>query len=74
MQMDHADSTAMGSDDQLIQGRSRYQIEADPRPASGLRLPDDGAECGRRTDPPESDAGDPDNAGGIRRLDARAVG
>ncbi len=30
-----------------------------PAPASGLRLPDDGAKRGRRTDPSEGDAGDP---------------
>ncbi len=42
--------------------------------ASGLRLPDDGAKRGRRTDPSEGYAGDPDNAGEMRRLDARAVG
>jgi hypothetical protein len=33
-----------------------------PIPAlTGLRLPDDGAECGCRTDPPEGDAGDLDD-------------
>src|SRR5262245_48425856 len=36
-----------------VQGRSRHQVEADPRPTSGLRLPDDVAERGRRADPSE---------------------
>ena len=41
---------------------------------SGLRLPDDGPECRRRADPSNGDAGDPDDARGMRRLDAHAVG
>jgi hypothetical protein len=41
---------------------------------SRLRFPDDGTERGGRADPPEGNAGDPDDAGGMRRLDARAVG
>jgi hypothetical protein len=45
-----------------------------PAPASGLRLPDDGAKRGRRTDPSEGDAGDPHDCGRMRCLDARAVG
>ena len=57
-----------------VQGRSRHEVEAGARAASGLRLPDDGAERGRRADPPEGDAGDPDDRRGARRLDARAVG
>ena len=34
----------------------------------------DGAERGRRADPPESHAGDLDDPRGARRLDARAMG
>jgi putative SOS response-associated peptidase YedK len=45
-----------------------------PRSASRLRLPDDGAECCRRTDPPEGHAGDVDDRRGARRLDARSMG
>ena len=44
-----------------VQGRSRHEVEADPRPASGLRLSDDIAERGRRADPSEGHAGDPDD-------------
>ncbi len=36
--------------------------------------PDDGAERSGRTDPPEDHAGDPDDARGMRRMDARAMG
>jgi hypothetical protein len=32
------------------------------------------AQCHRRADPSEGHAGDPDNRGGARRLDARALG
>src|SRR6187431_1738103 len=39
----------------------RHPVEAGARTAPGLRLPDDGAERGGRADPPEGDAGDPDN-------------
>jgi hypothetical protein len=42
--------------------------------SAGLRLPDDGTERDSRADPSQSHAGDPDNARGMRRLDARAVG
>jgi hypothetical protein len=45
-----------------------------PRPSPGLRLPDNRAERDRRADPSESDAGDPDDGRGMRRLDARAMG
>ena len=37
---------------------SPLEVEADPRPASGLRLPDNVAECDRRADPPKGDPGD----------------
>ena len=57
-----------------IQGRPRHQIKTDPGAASGLWLPDDRAERGRRTDPSQGDAGDPDDRRRARRLDARAVG
>jgi putative SOS response-associated peptidase YedK len=43
-------------------------------PPSALRLPDDRAQRRRRADPSEGNAGDPDHRGGMRRLDARAVG
>src|SRR3984893_6489799 len=45
-----------------------------PGPPPGLRLSDDGTERDRRTDTPQGDAGDPDDRGRARRLDARAVG
>lgn len=45
-----------------------------PRPASRLRLPDDGAERDHRADTPQGDAGDPDDRGRAGRLDARAAG
>jgi hypothetical protein len=32
------------------------------------------AECGRRANPSEGDAGDPDDRRGTRRLDARVLG
>jgi hypothetical protein len=57
-----------------IQGRPRHQVKADSRPSPGLRLPDDGTERDRRADPSQGHAGDSDNARGMRRLDARAVG
>ena len=57
-----------------VQGRPRHQVEADPRAASRLWLPDDVAERGRRADPSQGDAGDPDDRRGARCLDARAVG
>ena len=44
-----------------VQGRPWHQVEADPRTASRLRLSDDIAERGRRADPSEGDAGDPDD-------------
>jgi hypothetical protein len=57
-----------------VQGRPRHQVKADPRPSPGLRLPDDVAERNSRTDPPKGHAGDPDDARGMRHLDARAMG
>ena len=45
-----------------------------PGPPPGLRLSDDGTERDRRTDTPQGDAGDPDDRGRARRLDARSVG
>jgi hypothetical protein len=45
-----------------------------PRTASRLRLPDDSAERDRRTDSPEGYARDPDDAGRMQRMDARALG
>jgi hypothetical protein len=44
------------------------------RYAIGLLLPDDGAECNRRADPPQGHASDPDDVRRMRRLDARAAG
>src|SRR6266404_8564594 len=41
---------------------------------TSLRLLDDRAERDSRADPSQSHAGDPDNARGMRRLDARAMG
>jgi hypothetical protein len=40
--------------------RPWHQVEADPRPSPGLRLPDDVAERNRRTDPSKGHAGDLD--------------
>jgi putative SOS response-associated peptidase YedK len=57
-----------------LQRRSRDEVEADPWPASGLRLLDDRAERGRGTHPPEGDAGDLDHRRAARCLDARALG
>ena len=57
-----------------LQRRSRYQVQAGAGTASGLRLPDDGAERRRRADPSEGDAGDLDHRRGARCLDARALG
>jgi hypothetical protein len=57
-----------------IQGRPWHQVQTDPRPSPGLRLSDNGAERDRRADTLQSHAGDPDDAGGMRRLDARAMG
>jgi len=56
-----------------VQGRPGHQIEAGAWPASGLWFPDDLAECRGCTDPSEGDAGDPDERGRIRRMDARAM-
>jgi putative SOS response-associated peptidase YedK len=44
------------------------------KPIPGLRLPDDRAERDRRACPSEGDAGDPDDRGRARRLDASAMG
>src|ERR1700738_470796 len=57
-----------------VQGRSRHQIQAGPRPSPGLWLPDDVTECHRRAYPSEGYAGDPDDRRRARRVDARAVG
>ena len=54
----HLDALDVGSE-----GQGRRD---DERP---LRLPDDGAERRRRADPPQGDAGDPDDARGNRALD-----
>lgn len=51
----------------------RYEIEAYPRPARPLWLPDHLADRGRRADPSKA-AGDLDHRGGVQRLDARALG
>jgi hypothetical protein len=45
-----------------------------PGPHLVYDFPDDHAERDNRADPSQSHAGDPDNARGMRRLDARAVG
>jgi putative SOS response-associated peptidase YedK len=42
----------------------RHQVEANPRSAFGLWLPDHGPERGGRDDPPKGDAGDPDDGRG----------
>jgi hypothetical protein len=57
-----------------IQGRPWHQVEANSRAASRVRLPDDCAEHGGPADPSEGNAGDADDTGGMRRMDARAVG
>ncbi len=41
-----------------LQRRPRHEVEADPRAASGLRLPDDGTERSGGADPPKGHAGD----------------
>src|SRR5262249_32611346 len=46
---------------QALRDFTRHQVQADPWPASSLRLPDDGAECHRRADPCQGDAGDFDD-------------
>jgi hypothetical protein len=45
-----------------------------PGPHLVYGFPEDHAERDNRADPSQSHAGDPDNARGMRRLDARAVG
>ena len=57
-----------------VQRESRHQVQANPRRSLRLRLPDDVAERSRRADPSKSNAGDPDDRRGARRLDARAMG
>src|SRR5262249_13411996 len=57
-----------------VQGRPRHEVETDSGPTLGLRLSHDLAERDRRTDPSESDAGDPDDGGRTRRLAARSLG
>jgi hypothetical protein len=57
-----------------FKGDRGTKSKADPRASPGLRLPDDHAERDNRADLSQSHAGDPDNARGMRRLDARAVG
>ena len=57
-----------------VQRRPRHEVEAGTRTASGLRISHDVAQCGRRADPSEGDAGDPDHGRRARRLAARAVG
>ena len=56
-----------------VQGREWHQVETNPRPSFGLRLPDNRSERRGRADPSQGHAGDPDHRGGMRRLDARAV-
>ena len=41
--------------------RARYQVQASAGAASSLWFPDDMAERGRRADPPEGHASDPDD-------------
>ena len=57
-----------------VEWHSRHESKPGRGQPSALRLPDDQAERRRRTDPSEGDARDPDGRGGIRRVDARAVG
>jgi len=45
-----------------------------PGPHLVKRFPNDGTERGGRANPPESYADDPDDAGGMRRVDACAMG
>jgi hypothetical protein len=63
-----------GNGQATLQVRSVQQVQAGSWSAPCLRVSDDGAECDRRADPSEGDAGDPDYRGGARRLDAGAVG
>jgi hypothetical protein len=51
-----------------------HEVEADRPPAQRLRLSHDVAERYRRAGPSPGHAGDPDDPGGVRRLDARAMG
>ena len=51
-----------------------HQVKAGPRSASRLWVLDDVAECRRRADPSEGDAGDLDDGRRARRLGARAMG
>ena len=44
-----------------FKGDRGHEIEADPRPAPRLRLSHDVAERGRRADPSQGHAGDPDD-------------
>ena len=57
-----------------IQRRPWHEVKTDTRPSPRLWLPNDRAKQDSRADPSQSHAGDPDNARGMRRLDARAVG
>ena len=57
-----------------VQRRARHEVEADPRPSPRLWFLDDVGERRRRPDPSKGDAGDPDDRGRTRRLDARSVG
>ena len=60
------------SDLDRIQRRPR--LKTDPRPSPRVRRPDNRTERDSRANPPEGHAGDPDDAGGIRRVDARVMG
>ena len=42
-----------------IQGGSRHQVQTGPWPSPRLWLPDDSAECNRRANSSQGDAGDP---------------
>jgi hypothetical protein len=58
-----------------VQRRPRHEVKTDPWPSPRLRLrlPDDVAQRSSRADSREGHAGDPDNAGRMRRMDAHAM-
>jgi hypothetical protein len=61
---------ASGPNSKATVARSQSQ----PRPSPGLRPPHDVTERDRRANSPEGDASHPDNARGMRRLDAARRG
>ena len=55
-------------------GDPGHEIQAGPRPSPRLWFSDGRTERSRRADPPEGDAGDPEDRRRARRMDARALG